>query len=124
VTRIITPGVADRRSRSPLLSRLYVEAQLIAVATIRHDVAGAASRRALRSHLSPNALALLDAIAFEPADAWACLSLLAENEVQWQLANDAQAMTLGEMTFHSVGTLLALARGPLHQSDAAHEVAA
>lgn len=114
-------GPAEARNPHPSLSRSYIEAQLIALATIRPDVAAAASRRAWRSRLSADCLALLDAIVVEPSQAWRCLPLLAESEAQWQLAWSAQQVTLGEMTFHSLGTLLALARGPLREGRVAQE---
>ena len=108
----------------PFLFRPYVEAQLIALAVLRADVARTASRRAWRSELSTDALALLDRVTNDPRSAWLTLTTLADNEAQWRLADAALSMTLDEITFHSVGTLLSLARGPLQKLSASREAAA
>ena len=83
-----------------------------------------ASRRAWRSHLSADVMTLLDAVAYEPTAAWTNLSEFALTERERCLVWDARHMTVNDLTFHSIGTLLALARGPLHESNAVREVAA
>lgn len=96
-----------------LLARPHIEATLIALATIRPDVAQSASRRAWRSELSPDALTLLDRICDDPRAAWLTLTTLAESEAQFDLTTAALDLKVSDLTFHSVGSLIALARGRL-----------
>jgi len=119
--RRISPEELLIIARHPMLFRPYVESQLIALATLRPDVAAAASRRAWHSELSQDALALLDRICEDPRAAWLSLTTLADSEAQWRLADGALDLRLSDLTFHSVGSLIALARGRLHD---AREVAA
>ncbi len=108
----------------PYLHRPYVESQLIGLSAIRPDVAAAASRRAWRSELSPDALALLDRICEDPRAAWMTLTTLAESEAQFDLTSAALDLKVSEVLFHSVGSLITLARGRLHEPVEAREVAA
>lgn len=116
MTRTIKPVGEFRHTPSPLLYRQHVEATLIALATLRPDVAHAASRRAWGSELTPDALTLLDAIAADPRAAWLSLVALSDSEAQWRLADAALDLRLSDLTFHSVGSLIALARGRLHDA--------
>ena len=120
----IQPAGDPNSSPNPLLFRSFVEAQLIALAVMRSDVARAASRRAWRSELSADALNLLDRITEDPRAAWITLTTLADSEAQWRLADAALSLTLDDLTFHSVGTLISLARGPLHELSGSREAAA
>ena len=114
---------SDSPKQHPFLFRTYVETQLVAVSILRPDVAAAASRRAWQSQLSADALTLLDAVVRDPAGAWLCPTTLAESEKQFQLIDAALDLPLDAIRFHSIGSLLELARGPLHASSAQCEAA-
>lgn len=119
----MTPTIG-RTAPHPFLFRHHVEAQLIAVAVLRPDLAADAARPLTHSELSADCMAVLARIAANPTRAWLHLHACAENAAQAELIEAALDLTLSALTFHSITTLVALGVGRLHEAPDALEVAA
>ena len=90
----------------PLRSREHLEAVLIAVALVRPDSALEIETLMDPDHLSPASLGLLAAIVDDPARCWQWLPDVRETEEEGQLAARVLDVTIEQITFQPLATLI------------------
>jgi len=93
----------------PLLSRAHLEAVLIGIAVVRHDLAPRIAARVDRDRFSVAAWALLEQLAFpsrdwhgEPGD------VRCATKTQMTIADRVDALTIADLCFWNLDTVLAL----------------
>ena len=90
----------------PLRTREHLEAVLVALALVRPDSASEIELLMDPDHLSPAAASLLGVIADDPAWCWQWLPDVRESEEEGQLAARALEVTIEQITFQPLATLI------------------